>query len=53
MELELTEDAAVDQSLSTRDKLEAIRRRASASLIDDFGMGNSSLLYLRDFYPAS
>jgi EAL domain-containing protein (putative c-di-GMP-specific phosphodiesterase class I) len=50
MVLELTEDAAVDQSLSTRQKLEEIKATGISIAIDDFGMGNSSLLYLRDFY---
>ncbi|MDL2232989.1 EAL domain-containing protein [Ruminococcaceae bacterium OttesenSCG-928-L11] len=50
MELELTENVAVDQSLTTRKKLEAIKDMGISISIDDFGMGNSSLLYLRDLY---
>lgn len=52
MQLELTEHAAVDQSPSTRHKLEEIRAAGVSLAIDDFGMGNSSLLYLRDFFAS-
>lgn len=50
MELELTEHAALDQSLSTRNRLEQLKNTGLSISIDDFGMGNSSILYLRDFY---
>ncbi len=50
MELELTENAAIDPSDSTRRKLEKIKDMGINLSIDDFGMGHSSLLYLCDFY---
>lgn len=50
MELELTEHAALDQSPGTRNRLELLKNMGLSIAIDDFGMGNSSLLYLRDFY---
>ena len=50
VELELTEHAAVDQSFATRQRLEQIKQTGINLSIDDFGMGNSSLLYIRDFF---
>ncbi len=50
MELELTENAAIEPSDSTRYKLEKIKGMSINLSIDDFGMGHSSLLYLCDFY---
>jgi lactose/cellobiose-specific phosphotransferase system IIC component len=50
MELELTENAAIDQSESTRHKLRQLKDLGVNISIDDFGMGNSSILYLRDLY---
>ncbi|MTI55612.1 EAL domain-containing protein [Geosporobacter ferrireducens] len=50
MELELTENAAIDPSDSTRSKLEQIKGLGINLSIDDFGMGHSSLLYICDFY---
>ncbi len=50
MELELTENAAVDPSESTRKKLKKIEELGIRLSIDDFGMGHSSLLYLCDFF---
>ncbi len=50
MELELTENAAIDQSSTTRNNLERIKTMGLNLSIDDFGMGHSSLLYLCDFY---
>lgn len=49
MELELTEHAAIDQSYTTRHRLEQIKEKGINLSIDDFGMGNSSLLYIKDF----
>lgn len=50
VELELTENMAIDQSAATRGKLEQLKALGVNISIDDFGMGHSSLLYLRDFY---
>ncbi len=50
MELELTENAAIDPNDFTRSKLERIKGMGVNLSIDDFGMGHSSLLYLCDFY---
>ncbi len=50
MELELTENAAIDSSDSTRSKLEKIKDLGVNLSIDDFGMGHSSLIYICDFY---
>ncbi len=49
-ELELTENATIDQSDSTLGKLKQIRDFGMNISIDDFGMGHSSLLYLCDLY---
>ena len=50
VELELTEHAAIDQSFSTSQRLASIKQLGIKLSIDDFGMGNSSLLYIRDFF---
>lgn len=50
VELELTENATIDLSHSTQDKLKKIRGLGVSISIDDFGMGHSSLLYLSDLY---
>ena len=50
MELELTENATIDLSVATQDKLKQIRNLGVNLSIDDFGMGHSSLLYLCDLY---
>ncbi|MCD7947489.1 MAG: EAL domain-containing protein [Oscillospiraceae bacterium] len=50
IELELTEHAALDQGVATRSCMEKINGLGVNISIDDFGMGSSSLLYLRDFY---
>jgi lactose/cellobiose-specific phosphotransferase system IIC component len=50
LELELTENAAIDPSDTTRSKLESIRNLEVNLSIDDFGMGHSSLLYICNFY---
>ncbi|QQO07503.1 EAL domain-containing protein [Breznakiella homolactica] len=52
MELELTENAAVDPNVLSRTKLEQIRAMGIDISIDDFGMGHSSLLYLVDSYAS-
>lgn len=49
IELELTEHAAIDQSYTTRNRLEQIKEKGMNLSIDDFGMGNSSLMYIKDF----
>lgn len=50
MELELTENAAIDSSDSTCSKLEKIKDLGVSLSIDDFGMGHSSLIYICNFY---
>ena len=50
LELELTEHTAMDQSQATRNRMEQLKALGVSISIDDFGMGSSSLLYLRDFY---
>ncbi|QHQ61521.1 EAL domain-containing protein [Anaerocolumna sedimenticola] len=50
MELELTENATIDLSASTQNKLKQIREFGMNLSIDDFGMGHSSLLYLCNLY---
>lgn len=52
MELELTENATIDQSDSTLNKLQLIKSMGMNLSIDDFGMGHSSLLYLCDFHAS-
>lgn len=49
MEFELTENAAIDSSQTTLNKLEKIRDMGIGISIDDFGMGHSSLHYICDF----
>lgn len=50
MELELTENAILDHSITTRERVKQIKNMGINIAIDDFGMGSSSLLYLRDFF---
>lgn len=50
MELEITEHAAMDQGDTTRRQLEKIKELGIGISVDDFGMGSSSLMYLRDFF---
>ena len=49
IEFELTEDVAVDQSFSTKQKLNRMVEMGFRFSIDDFGMGSSSLSYIKDF----
>lgn len=49
IELELTEDMAVDQSVSTNQKLDEITKLGIRLSIDDFGMGSSTLNYIKKF----
>lgn len=48
VELEITEHAAIGTGESIKDKLRQLRAMGIGIAIDDFGMGSSSLLYLRD-----
>lgn len=50
MELELTENIAIDISDTTRSTFDRINASGMNVSIDDFGMGHSSLLYLCDFH---
>lgn len=49
-ELEITENATIDLSDSTQNKLKQIRAYGINLSIDDFGMGHSSLRYICDLY---
>lgn len=49
LELEITENAALDPGGATFERLQRIRTLGCAISIDDFGMGHSSLLYISDF----
>lgn len=46
--VEITEDALLDDIVSTREVLTALRERGISVAIDDFGSGYSALWYLRD-----
>ena len=48
--LEITENATIDISDLTREKLREIRSFGINIAIDDFGMGHCSLQYIVDFY---
>lgn len=50
IELELTENATIDLSEATLNKLKQIKEMGLSISIDDFGAGHSSLLYLCDLY---
>lgn len=50
IELELTENVALNTDEHTRGKLAAIRELGLNISIDDLGMGHGSLTYLSDFY---
>ena len=49
LELELTEEALVENGLSQSNILENIRKAGIRIAIDDFGTGYSSMRYLREF----
>lgn len=49
LELELTEEALVENGLNTTAMLGAIRNAGIGIAIDDFGTGYSSMRYLREF----
>ena len=49
LELEITETALLDDSTSTRDMLDKLRRIGVGVSLDDFGTGYSSLSHLRTF----
>ena len=46
--LEITEQTALSSSRLMRERIEAIHRLGVQILMDDFGMGHTSLLYLQD-----
>ncbi|MCC2604290.1 putative bifunctional diguanylate cyclase/phosphodiesterase [Planctobacterium marinum] len=48
IELELTEDAAMSNSLMVNQQLAAAKRLGAKIAIDDFGKGYSNLAYIRD-----
>lgn len=52
IELEITENAAIDYSEITKTKFEKIKSLGVNLSIDDFGMGHSSLLYICDFHAS-
>ena len=49
LELELTESMAVRQSERSRDILRSLREMGITIAVDDFGTGQSSLTYLKEF----
>lgn len=49
IELEITESVLLDGTANARDILAALREAGFRIALDDFGMGYSSLSYLRDF----
>jgi lactose/cellobiose-specific phosphotransferase system IIC component len=49
IEVELTENVAFDNSSESREVLEKFKKLGVRLAIDDFGMGHTSLLYLRSF----
>jgi EAL domain-containing protein (putative c-di-GMP-specific phosphodiesterase class I) len=49
LELELTESLAVSKSERIREILQALRQIGVAIAVDDFGTGQSSLTYIKDF----
>lgn len=49
IEFELTEGAAFRQTTETQSVLNGIKRLGAKLAIDDFGMGHSSLIYIKDY----
>ena len=49
IEVELTENIAFDESKESKDVLDKFKKIGVRIAIDDFGMGHTSLLYLRSF----
>jgi lactose/cellobiose-specific phosphotransferase system IIC component len=49
IEVELTENIALDNSAESKDVLDKFKKIGVRLAIDDFGMGHTSLLYLREF----
>ncbi len=45
--LEITEQEALSSSIDIADKIENLKKKGHKFLIDDFGMGHTSLLYLQ------
>lgn len=50
MEFELTENVAIDQSSEIKIFLKDLKNLGVRIAMDDFGMGHSSLLYIKDFF---
>lgn len=48
--LEITENDAISSSINTIEKIKNIKSKGHKFLIDDFGMGHTSLLYLQTNY---
>ncbi len=48
--LEITENDAISSSINTIEKIKNIKNKGHKFLIDDFGMGHTSLLYLQTNY---
>ncbi|MDR1874180.1 MAG: EAL domain-containing protein [Synergistaceae bacterium] len=51
IEVELTENIAFDESKESKNVLGRFKKMGMKLAIDDFGMGHTSLLYLRSFEP--
>lgn len=49
LKIEFTENIAVDHSSQTQDNLNQLKELGVRLAIDDFGMGHSSLLYIKEF----
>ncbi|WP_319403428.1 EAL domain-containing protein [uncultured Anaeromusa sp.] len=49
LEIEITETAAITSDVNTEKNLEALRNMGVRLAIDDFGMGHTSLRYIRSF----
>lgn len=49
IEIELTENVALDDSKESREHINALKALGTRLAIDDFGMGHTSLFYIRSF----
>lgn len=49
LEIEITETVAMDNAWHTTSNLETIRHSGTRIAIDDFGMGHTSLRYIKDY----
>lgn len=48
--LEITEQDTLSSDVDVKDKIEGLKRKGHMFLIDDFGMGHTSLMYLQTNY---